>query len=183
MGRGPTAARRDGRRRVSWLVMKLEQRPACPPSVAFRARAKAAGDILGRSTRSLQPPMAAPQIRVASTDVHVRPYLVVRDRRGVGNSRWPWPELLEHDGERNGGFPHRTAVSKSSPGHAEGRRPPMKLTQKKNLSGAAELRADDEAESPVPSACDLPPARDSCAAGRPGSRKRQELVARVSPSR
>ena len=46
-------------KRVSWLVMNSSS-AACPPSVAFRARAKAPAMSSGRSTRSLQPPMARP---------------------------------------------------------------------------------------------------------------------------
>src|SRR5438876_2427388 len=46
--------------RVSWLVMNSSS-AACPLSVAFRARAKAPAMSSGRSTRSLQPPMARPR--------------------------------------------------------------------------------------------------------------------------
>src|SRR5689334_2088108 len=46
-------------KRVSWLVMN-SSRAACPLSVALRARAKAPAMSSGRSTRSLQPPMAWP---------------------------------------------------------------------------------------------------------------------------
>src|SRR5262249_1371684 len=44
-------------KRVSWLVMNSSS-AACPPSVALRARPKAAAMSSGRSTRSLQPPIA-----------------------------------------------------------------------------------------------------------------------------
>src|SRR2546422_7778991 len=47
-------------KRVSWLVMNSSS-AAWPLSVAFRARAKAPAMSSGRSTRSLQPPMARPR--------------------------------------------------------------------------------------------------------------------------
>src|SRR6058998_2932648 len=47
-------------KRVSWLVMNSSS-AACPLSVASRARAKAPAMSSGRSTRSLQPPMARPR--------------------------------------------------------------------------------------------------------------------------
>ncbi len=47
-------------KRVSWLVMNSSS-AACPLSVALRARAKAPAMSSGRSTRSLQPPMARPR--------------------------------------------------------------------------------------------------------------------------
>ncbi len=47
-------------KRVSWLVMNSSS-AAWPLSVAFRARANAPAMSSGRSTRSLQPPMARPR--------------------------------------------------------------------------------------------------------------------------